>query len=340
MGITIKEVAVKANVGVGTISRVMNNSPHISHKTREKVLKVIKEVNYRPNMLGWRLRKQKTFTIGVLMPALGDGMFSFSYLYNETLQGIITIFNKDSNYDILLLPPHDSRDKYTYIRLFDQQKVDGIIILNPRVGNPGLIELEEKRVFAVLINVKSSKLDYVDTDNLGSTYKILEHLIKLGRKRIGIITVTEKKGHYKERFDAYKSALLKNGLPYIEELVAYIPEGAAETAGYEEMKKLLVHKPTAVFAADDRVARKAIDAIQAAGLRVPEDIAVVGFDDNPLVVNLAPRITTMRQSYFELGKEAAKMLLDRIEGRAKKQQRKIVSCKLIVRESSNPNKGG
>jgi LacI family transcriptional regulator len=332
MVVTMREIAKLADVDISTVSKVLNNCPKISLKTSEKILKLVNKLDYFPNMSARRLRKQRTFTIGVCIPSIGAGMFSHDYLYNEFLQGIVTIFKEDSGYDILLQPPHVRENRYNYVRLFDQQKVDGVIVIFPKVEDPGLKELEERGVSAVLISTKSSKLDYVDIDNAGGAYKAVEHLVKLGHKRIGMIAVIGREVDFQERFNAYKSALLKNGLPYTEELVAHVE--STETAGYEGMKKLLVHKPTAVFAADDRRARKAIDAILEAGLRVPEDIAVVGFDDNPFFTASVPTLTTIRQSYSELAKRAAKMLLDRIEGRVKKQQKKIVPCELIVRESS------
>jgi DNA-binding LacI/PurR family transcriptional regulator len=235
---------------------------------------------------------------------------------------------------MLLQLPLNGKKRYNYIRLFDQQKVDGVIIVFALADNPGVKKLEERGVPAVLISMPSKKLDYVDIDNVGGTYKAVEHLIELGHKKIGIIAGRFEEADFKERFDAYKSCLAKHNLPCTEELIVRVHGDNTRAAGYERMKKLLVRMPTAVFASDDTLAVGAMKAIQEAGLRIPEDMAVVGFDDQPVASTLVPSLTTVRQSFFELGREAANLLLNRVEGKAKKQQKKIVPCELIVRDSS------
>jgi LacI family transcriptional regulator len=222
--------------------------------------------------------------------------------------------------------------------LFDEGKVDGVVIVFPESDNPGVKELEEKGVPAVLINGVSGKLDCVKADNLNGAGKAIGHLIELGRRRIGIINGDMRKSDYQERFSAYRSVLSKHNFPYIEELVAHteLPSEPADYGyeGYKGMKGLLIHKPDAVFAADDSLAIGAMKAIKEAGLRIPEDMAVAGFDDVPSASSAVPPLTTVRQPFLELGRKAATVLIERIEKNPPAQQEKILPVELVVRASS------
>jgi LacI family transcriptional regulator len=335
MLVNMKKIAELADVNVSTVSKALNDSPDIGPKTRERILALIDKFDYHPNISARRLRKQKTSTIGICIPATESLLPSqFGYIFFEILRGIRAVLEKDYDYDLLLNTPRGRKGESNYSRLFDQQKVDGIVIVFPDITNPEIKQLSERKLAAVLINREFPGLDYVKTDNESSTFKIMEHLRGAGRENIGIICAdVESNESFRERVDAYAAAQKKHGIAYKEELVIQA-ENYSEPAGYEAMKRLIARKPGAVYGVGDALAAGAIRAIMEAGLRIPGDIAVAGFDDNPVYSNTGPGLTTIRQPFFEMGREAIRMLINRIEDPSRRQQKKIFEGELIIRGST------
>ena len=335
MAVTGREVAKKARVTRATVSLALNGAPRISEKTRNRILKIARELNYHPNASAARLRKQKTMTIGSYISAAQAPVF-IQHHTSEMLEAIVEECI-GHEYDMLLniWKPGSIVD---YSRPFEQGKIDGAIIVYPGRDNRGIQELERKGYHAALINGISDKLDYVMIENTVSTGKIIDHLVENGRRRIAMLRPAPYSQAGVERFEAYKSTILKHGLEYDENLVVNIEDyGGDYTDGSmssNAVKSILKYKPDAVFGFCDHIAVGAIAGIRESGLSVPGDIAVAGFDDVPEAVTSNPKLTTIRHPFRTLGAEAARLLFNRLKDPGMEQQKVIVPAGLIVREST------
>jgi DNA-binding LacI/PurR family transcriptional regulator len=333
MAMTMNDLARISRIGRGTISRVINNEPHVSLKTREKVLKAMSKAGYQPNISAKRLRQQRSNTIGVLVPRGVDfGSKAEWYYVSEILRGIGAVAEGSFNYDLLLEVLKEEQKQFSYAPFFISGKVDGGIVIFPYTDDPGFRELEEIKAPVVLINSSSKVLDYVTIENKNSTKQMMSHLIGLGHKKIAFLGGMQSAADFRERFEAYRESLEENSLPYFEELVAH--GNYMESLGYENMKKILLHKPTAVFAPGDDIALGVMRAAKEAGMRIPQDIAVAGFNDIPAAQYSNPPLTTISLPFFEVAKEAVKILVRRLEENPAQQQIKIIPGKLIIREST------
>lgn len=333
MVLSIKEVAAKAKVSVGTVSGVINNNAKVSPELKERVLQVLKEFDYQPNVLGQRLRKQKSCTLGVFMPVFGIG-----HSTTEVFRGIGTVASETFDYDVLFIGPQFGQAKSDYMRLFKRQKIDGAVIMMPMIDDPGVKELEAKGLPAVVIGSLSGKIDSVKSDDIGGMTKILEHLVSLGYKRIGMLANNAPYLDHRERYETYRGFMKKKGLEFREELVNF--SESSELGGYEGIQKLLPFKPEAVVSSSDYLAMGAVRALMDAGLRIPEDIAITGYEDTPMhyfLQKLVKPLTTVKYSHFEMGKESIRMLMARIEGKVKDHQVKLLPQELIIRESTTGN---
>lgn len=335
MTIRMKEIAKLANVHESTVSMVLNNYPRISSETRDRVMKLVNEFNYHPNISARRLSIKKTFTIGVCLASFDFSKgFSIGFGIERILSGVGRHI-ENTDYDILLQVPKRNQPKPT-LHLFNEQKVDGVIIVYPHLNDSEVKELEEKKLPVVLINGISSILDYVMIDNTAGASQAIEHLISLGRKRIGIINGLSVSASFKERMEVYRAVLKKHNLPFVEELSS--SDHPTESAGYSHMKEMLSYKPDAIFAGGDLLGIGAMKAIKEAGLRIPDDIAVTGFDDGPESRSSVPPLTSVRQPFIEMGRAAAELIVNRVEKKIKSQQKKILPGELVIRGSTVANK--
>ncbi len=331
------DVAKRAGVSFMTVSRVINNKNNVKEATRKKVLKAIKELGYYPNVLGRGLNINKTETIGILIP-LCSHLFSTQY-YTELLRGVEQ-YCAESGFGILFYPRREESGDIDYQRLFQERRVDGLLIIAPPLKDLQLLTLIKKKIPFVVIDGRGSggknkRVVYIDADNIGGASKAVEYLIKRGHKKIAHISGWLYVVNGKDRLYAYKNTLKKYKIPVKNE---YIVKGDfTEISGYNAMKNLLKLKdrPTAVFAANDLMAIGAIKAIKEIGLSVPEEISIVGFDDIPLASYTIPPLTTVRQPAFQMGYEAAKNLIEMIKSQRTETKSKIMKTALIVRNSTN-----
>lgn len=333
MTITIVELARRLGVSKSTVSNVVNNHKHITPELRERVQTLIRETGYRPNSAARRLVKSRTFTIGVVIPGRPD--FQFSPMHGEILRGISDVAT-DLSYDILLRIPHASQDSFNYGDLVTGSKADGVLVIFPGEREAGIRALEKQNCPAVLLNSKSSVLDYVDVDNRDGAEKAVRHLVRQGRTRIGMINGNLGKSGFRARYEAYRRVLEEENLPHGQELVVqgFVEFSDPFPPNYSVVQNLLQHKVDAIFAASDALARVAVKAVKDAGLRIPQDVAVVGFDDAQESAHMEPPLTTVRQPFFDLGREAMKLLAARIEDTAAARQHRILPCDFIIRESA------
>ncbi len=329
----MKRIAGELGVSITTVSKVLNNREDIGHATRARVLAKVAELGYQPNAVARSLTLRRTHTLGVVIP---DLMHSF---FVEIVAGLETVASA-RGYGLLLCSSNeDPAKERAEIDLLRQRQVDGIILASVNAsGNTDLLQrLGPLGIGLVMIDRDDHpvvKCDRVVTDDVEVGRLATSHLIEQGRKAIAHIT-GPRITHAKRRADGYKAALKEHGVRTRAEWV--VRGGFMEADGYRAMKKLLAVTPRidAVFAANDPSAIGTMKAIWDAGLRVPEDIAVVGAGDIALGDLLRVPLTTVSWSRDEQGKQAAKLLLDRIGPQPSDRFRSVViPPQLIVRRSS------
>jgi LacI family transcriptional regulator len=313
---------------------VLNNVPgvKITEETRQRVLEAARELNYYPTAAARTLASGKTRRIGLV---LGEGQkrLSADAFLPTFLQGVTASLHQ-RGYLLVLQMAEDVPSHEAYARLLREQQVDGLILSGPRSDDPLLIELAEERFPLILHGqLADSTLPCVDVDNKAGAYQAVTHLIGLGHRRIGFVSNAPLSySGAQDRFAGYKQALAEYDIPLDRELVrtaAFLPE-----TGRAAMEELLAlpQRPTAVFVASDVVATGAMAAIQSAGLRIPEDMAVVGFDDIFLAAHVQPPLTTIRVPAYGLGWTAAQVLISLIEG-DEDVASVMLETELVVRES-------
>ncbi|MGM0653373.1 MAG: LacI family DNA-binding transcriptional regulator [Bacillota bacterium] len=290
---TIKDIARKANVSDATVSRVINNSPNVKPQTREKVLQAIEEFNFYPNSLARGMRSKKTNSIGLLLADITNPF------YAETAKSIIEQADKYGYSIILCTTNNDLHEQQKYIEILLQRKVDGFIFASVHWKDPSLRTVVNSDVPFVLYNRKTSasaSLNYVVLDNELGSYLAVEHLYNLGHRRIAMIRGPHTFSTGRERSHGYYKALKDFGLPLDESLV--VQGKYSEKQSFDSAMKLLNadNPPTAIFASNDLMALSAYDAAMASGLSVPQDIALVGFDDIDIAAHRAIQLTTVSQN--------------------------------------------
>jgi LacI family transcriptional regulator len=332
--VTILGVAKEAGVSYGTVSRVINDDVHVKAETRERVLKTMKKLGYVVNRQARVLAGGKSKTIGVLVPDLGTGYIG------EIMRGIDTELGI-AGYDLILYTTHRAAAKETsYVDTFVRGMVDGLLLVLPRNPTDYINNLAEHKFPFVLIDHQGTGQDCaaVGAANWQGAYNATEYLISLGHRRIGFITGWMDLGAAQDRLSGYQEALRNSHIPLEKELVF---DGTfAQADGYTGAKKLLElpNPPTAFFASNDVMAMGVMDGIREKGLRIPEDVSVVGFDDIPQAASVRPAMTTVRQPLEKMGQAATQMLLDLLAHPQKKTERFELPTELIIRDSCRPVK--
>jgi DNA-binding LacI/PurR family transcriptional regulator len=328
-----QDVAKLAGVSRTTVSFVLNDVPgvKITDETRQRVLQAARELNYYPTAAARSLASGKTKRIGLV---LGEGKkrLAVDAFLPAFLQGVTASVHRHG-YLLVLQMAEDVPSHEAYSRLIREQQVDGLILSGPRSDDPLLSELAEDEFPLILHGrLDGCAMPWVDVDNKAGAYQAVTHLIGLGHREIGFISNAPMSySGAQARFAGYKQALREHGLPVREELVrtaAFLPE-----TGQKAVRELLAlpERPTAVFAASDVVAIGVMSAIQAAGLTIPKDIAVVGFDDIFLAAHTQPPLTTVRVPAYGLGWTAAEVLISLIEG--DEASAVMLETELVIRDS-------
>ena len=324
-----------ARVSRTTVSFILNNVPgvSISLATRKRVLDAAKKLNYSPNVAGKKLVSGKSNTIGLVLCQSPEQIFTDAFL-PQVILGVEQAAMQQGFH--VLLKPVDPHDTGGYARLITENHVDGILLSGPRQDDTALMYLHQQRVPILLMGqLPDTDIPFVDINATAGAELAVNHLIECGHQRIGMITNAPLDyTSAQQRCDGYVKALKKAKLPTDETL---IKEGNYTPAsGFEAMKTLLQlsHRVTAVFIASDVVAIGAMLAIKEAGLRIPKDIALVGFDDIPLAEFYDPPLTTVRLPAFGLGWAGGERLIRVIRGEGLDQENIFLDSELIVRKSS------
>lgn len=335
--VTHRDVAEKAGVSATTVSFVLNGrtEANISEDTQKRVMEAARILGYMPSAAAQALVSGRSQTIGFVI----NGSNHYPALTNSELQiGILSVA-RQHNLRLLVDEVQERDQNDSYLLLAQAKSIDGLIITDPSMHNPGL-EFLSKHNFPVVVlgNLLDSRLSTIDFDNYGGARAVMVHLLSQGHTRIACITHTtnlDATGAI-ERLQGYKDALRAADIPFNEELVRY--GILTEQSGYENMLSLLDTGlgPTAVFALADTVAIGAMTAIQKRGLKIPEQVAVAGFDDSPICAYLNPPLTSVKLPFRELGRLAGEMLVDLVEERAEPGRQVTIPVQLNIRNSTDP----
>jgi DNA-binding LacI/PurR family transcriptional regulator len=329
------DVAQLAGVSRTTVSFVLNNvaGVNLSEATRKRVLEAARQLNYHPNASGRKLVSGKSYTIGLVLQQSPDQIFADALLI-RVLLGVEQAAAQQGYH--VLLKPMDKKHSSDYTNLVQENNVDGIILSGPREDDQDIIRLHKEGYPVVLMGqMPGTEIPYVDINAQDGAVTAVEHLIELGHTRIAMITnASLDYVSAQQRRAGYREALEKHSITYDENMVR---EGAYTPAsGHKAMLDLLKQQPTptAVFVASDVVAMGALQAIRTKGLAIPDDIAVVGFDDIPLAAYYTPALTTIHLPAFGLGWAVGERLVNIIQGETLESNGTFLESRLVVRESS------
>ncbi|HED03200.1 MAG TPA: LacI family transcriptional regulator [Candidatus Fraserbacteria bacterium] len=336
MRVTIKDIAKQVGTVPSTVSRALNHKGGVGEKRRAQILKVAKQLGYFPNGAARGLVLNKTENLGFLVnrrQSLRPASF-----YGEIMSGVEAVTSE--KYYHLVFATNDSSEALP--RVIQTRRVDGLILAGCDFKEDLVLKLKGRGIPVVLVDnhLNDTQVDSVVIDNVGGAYRAVVHLAKLGHQRIGFIVERLCDLSFAERFTGYKQALAAQGLSYAQALVA---EGVQEPNdryddgsryGRIAMRRLLDRElPTAVFAANDATAIGAMQVIKEAGLRVPEDVAIVGFDDGPIARHTDPPLSTMRVFAEQMGRAAAKRLIELVEEPEQPAVQIKLATELVVRGS-------
>lgn len=331
--ITIKDVARKLNVAVSTVSRAYNDKYDIRKETRDRILKTAKEMGYQPNPIAQRLVQQNTFNIGVVVPEFVNAFFP------EVIIGIQDVLVK-KGYQVLLMQSNECHTtELENVKTLEQNRVDGLIISLAKEShnNEHYIHMLEKGYPMVFFNRVDEKISTskVVFDDFKWAYFATEHLIKQGYRKIYHFSGHQHLSLFRNRIRGYKKAMEKFNIPYTSEFI--IESGLFMEEGKAMMEKLINSNniPEAIFAANDFTAIGAMKAIKKAGMKIPEDIALVGFSETKMAEVVDPPLTSVCQPTFEIGKAAAELLIKQISADGFARPETIMlDGKLNIRASS------
>jgi len=329
--LNIKDVAKMAGVSISTISRVINNSAYVSPEIKEKIEKILAETGYRPNSLAKELLRNKTNTIGVMLPRIDLGTFAAMF------DGIVTVLN-ENGYNILLANTRDQlEEEVRYLNLFHEKRVDGVLYFATGI-NPQHVEAISKFHRPVVIVGQSGSYvgcPSVRLDNFEAAKAMVNYLISLGHRRIGCLSVVDYDVNIGIlRKQGYFAALEENNIAIDPSLVI---TGDFEYISGERGAKALMENPgglpTAVYCITDRLAIAACGWFLRRGIRVPDDISVACVDDPGLLSFCYPSITTMSFDYQLTGMRAGQMVIDCIDGKKPRPDETVMPFTMQIRES-------
>lgn len=326
MKVTIRDVATRCGVSVATVSRVINNSDQVTAETKKKVLKVIDELGFIPNTNARGLSTRSTNTVGIIVPNVSNPFFG------ELIQGAERAAS-ENGYQIIILNSGYSREKTLKdIMVLQSRDVDGIIMSTADIDEKTLDYLHDNQIPFVLMGPVQYRypVNYVSVDNMEGARMAVQHLIDLGHEKIAYCT--EKHDNYLNqlRYDGYRKALTSKGIEFDQNM--YFENDVEKNVA----RMLLMEKgnrPTAIFAFNDNLALSYMEALERNGVRIPEDMAVVGFDNIKFASYYAIQLTTIDNRQEEFGREGFEILMDILKNDGKKTQQIITKPQLVVRRS-------
>lgn len=328
---TVKDVAVRAGVSVGTVSRVLNNNPQVSPEMHARVTTVIEELGYTPNSLAQSFRRQHSHTFGLVVPDITAPFFG-------ELAKHIGGAARHNGYNVLL---GDSEYSYeterTFVNSLTDRRVDGLILVPTSAANP-VPDTVHPRV--VVVDRELPGLDVVASDHRAGAAQATEYLLELGHEVIAFLAGPQELPPLKQRYEAYVTTLAETAAALNLDINRYVRMGPyVYEFGYDAATELLttLHpRPTALLASSDQQAIGALRACADLEIDVPGEVSIIGFDDIPLASLVTPRLTTVRQPIEEISQVAVARLLERLAVRPNRRRRLLLATELIVRASSGP----
>jgi LacI family transcriptional regulator, galactose operon repressor len=330
---TIRDVARRAGVSTMTVSRVINSSGYASRGTRARVERAVEELGYVPNALARHLRSKSTRTVALVLSDLTNPFFT-------TIARGVEDVAAANDFALMFCNTDESESgEIDYLRMLIQRQIDGVLLVPSSSSGASLRMLRAHRVPVVVLDrhVQSPRVDEVRSDSEAGAFQLVRHLIELGHRRIAMLSGGRNISTSADRVSGYRRALTEASIPYDERLVRY--EGFGVEGGLRMARDLLKvsPRPTAFFGANNFIAFGAIRALREADLRVPDDMSLVAFDDLPEDWIVDPFLTVVEQRAYEMGKQAAKLMLERLAGEGRPKRRSIIlPVDFIVRRSTAP----
>lgn len=314
MPVKLRDLAREVGVHPSTISRVLSGDPsaRLAETTRARILELAAETGYRPNRLARSLKTQRTHILGMLIPDITNPFFSSMFRAVEDVAG-------HAGYNVILCNTDDRADRFgQHVNTLCDGHVDAVLTATAHRADPAIDVLRDRGLPYMLVNRRRDdpKDSFVIADDHAGTRAVIDHLAGLGHRRIAHLAGAREISTTSTRQDSYRDALIAHGLPIDDDLI--VEGGLTEQTGEQAMRRLLERPreqwPTAIFAANDLAALGAMAAAQAAGLRVPTDLSVVGYNDIPLAARATPALTTVRVPVYEMGRRATSVLIERLSG--------------------------
>jgi LacI family transcriptional regulator len=329
--LTIIEIAKQSGVSRSTVSRVINDDPNVNSTTRQRVRSVMQKLNFQPNAAARGLAAGKTRILGLVIPMGVAALFTDPY-FPQVIQGITAACNQHG-YSTMLWLAEPEYERRTIQQVVSAGMIDGVIVASALTDDAVIEAVRTRQIPFVLVGRHPihNDITYVDVDNRMSSRDAVLHLLRLGYKRVMTIAGPQNMIGGLDRLAGYKDALKARGLLSDPKWMA---EGDfSEDSGYSAMQQLLPQLPDAVFIASDTMALGAMRALREAGKRIPDDVALVGFDDMPFAARTDPPLTTVRQPIQRAGFVAAETLFDLITEQDGAPRRVILPTELVIRES-------
>ncbi|MEV7015641.1 LacI family transcriptional regulator [Streptomyces sp. DH-12] len=337
---TLEEVAARAGVGRGTVSRVINGSPRVSEATRAAVEAAVAELGYVPNTAARALAANRTDAIALVVPEPETRFFTEPY-FSDMLRGVGAALS-DTEMQLLLIFAGSDRERQRLAQYLAAHRVDGVLLVSVHADDPLPDMLSQLEIPAVISGPRSADetLTSVDSDNYGGARQAVEHLIGRGRRTVAHITGRLDVYGAQRRVDGYRDALREAGHTVDELLIE--PGDFSEDGGRRAMEALLERRPDldAVFAASDVTAAGARQVLREAGRRIPDDVALVGYDDSAIARHMEPPLTSVRQPIEEMGRAMTDLLLAEVADRRPSATRElerrqvVLATELVERASS------
>ncbi len=336
--LTIADVAKRAGVAPMTVSRAINGSGYVAEETRNRVMRAIEESNYRPNRIASSLRSQKTNLVGVLLSDIADP-------FSAELTGVLEEMLAPGGYSFVISTTHGTEERaQAALGAFDDHRVDGVLIAadQTKAGSEALAVFAERGLPIVLVGrgwpeIKTA--DRVTADEFAGAFEATRHLLKLGHKRIAFLgaSVGDRLPRDFPRYRGYLSAMKESGWKVPAEYSnPDLPASPNQSDGYQGLVRLMTleKQPTALFAQNDYIAIGALRAAYDLGMRVPGDLAVVGFGNVPISAYTTPPLTTVDPAMTEQARQAADFLLERLGGQSLESREVLMDCRLVLRDST------
>lgn len=328
---SLNDVAKKAEVSIATVSRVINNGSNVNEVTRARVLNAIKELKYQPSRVAKRLRSKSSSSnlIGVLIPDIQNPF------YVDVLRGIEDV-TYENNYALIMCNfQQDEKKEKLYLDILQSESIDGLIAAPAHEHDAKVINLVKKGLPIVCFDrgLTGVDVDVVLVNNQEGAFKAVDHLIKCGYKRIAHISGLEQLPSSQQRNKGYQEALTKNGLPFDPELIKY--GDSKHDSGVKLCEELLSlpEPPDAIFTGNNLMTLGALETIHKRGVKIPEDVAIVGFDDMYWSISLNPPLTAVYQPAYEIGRRSGELLIQRIKDPGRPSIQMILNTELMLRSS-------